>query len=130
MNDESERNYLGPERLLLELSVPFPQNVHGQLAMQGATALDPIQRFMVKAGGSFEDGRQPAAMLHLFSRSITDIVAGLQLLSHCYLQQAHSVIRPVRELRPSRPVCGRRRCGEPMDGSGDAGQGVQPAGGA
>jgi hypothetical protein len=29
--------------------------------------------------------------------SITDIVTGLQLLSHCYLQQAHSVIRPVQE---------------------------------
>lgn len=98
MNDPVESEpYLGPERLLLELSLPFPQDIHGQLAMQAAKTLDPVQRLTRKAGGSFAAGQQPTAMFHLYARSITDLVTAIHLLSHCYVQQAHSAIRPVQE---------------------------------
>jgi hypothetical protein len=60
-----------------------------------------------------------------------DIVTGLQLLSHCYLLQAHSVIRPVQENCELLDLfAADSDAAEPMDGDGDAGKGVQPAGGA
>jgi hypothetical protein len=85
-------------RLLAELDTPHAVGRREQVVEAFADALDALIALIQKAGGATKGGGELAfAINYLLARSISDLAAGIHLGTHVYLQQAHSVARPVLE---------------------------------
>lgn len=85
-------------RLLAELDVPHGEGRRQQIVDAFADGLNPLLQLLAQAGGPSKGGGEMAfAVNHLLARSISDLLAGVHLGAHIYLQQAYSVMRPVFE---------------------------------
>jgi hypothetical protein len=85
-----------PSRMLRELDWPAGEDERQQILRRFGDALDPIDRMLTRQEFTVEtDVYQRIAIIHLLSRSLSDLLAGGHLASHFYLPQAHSVLRPV-----------------------------------
>jgi hypothetical protein len=89
---------LGARDMLAELDLPVAQGKARELLDAFGDAVDPLLRFIVAAQVASPNsgpGEQTFAIFHLLARGISDLLAGAHLVSHCYLTQAYSVLRPV-----------------------------------
>lgn len=92
MHDRS----LTASRMLMELDFPAGEDDRRQILKRFGAALDPIVRMLTEPDFR-TDGNQylRVVTVHLLARSLSDLLAGGHLASHCYLPQAHSVLRVV-----------------------------------
>jgi hypothetical protein len=96
--DESSLGRLTPRKLLADLDSYVATGRRAQLVDAFAEAVEPLYDLVIAAGGRRRgDGERAFAIFHLLARSITDLIAAVHLASHAYLQQAHTLVRPVHE---------------------------------
>ena len=101
--------------MLAELDFPAAPGKHRELLDAFGEALEPLLRFVVDARTANPNtgpGEQTFAIFHLLARSLSDLLAGGHLVSHCYLTQAHRLIgapRPRVSASPRRSALTLRR---------------------
>lgn len=80
-------------RMIAELALPSA--VRAPVLKSFATAADALSVFVEGAPRRVGvPGEQAFGVFHLLTRGLTDLIAGAHLLSHCYVVQAYSVMRP------------------------------------
>jgi hypothetical protein len=81
--------------MLAELDLPSSHRTI--LLREFGSALDELAHFIERAPQrpDVHSGHQVFAIYHLLARGLTDLIAAAHLLSHCYVVQAYSVMRPV-----------------------------------
>jgi hypothetical protein len=80
-------------RMLAELD--FPSGLRAPVLRNFAAAADSLSLFVEGAARRPDvPGEQAFGIFHLLTRGLSDLVAGGHLLSHCYVVQAYSVMRP------------------------------------
>jgi hypothetical protein len=94
---DAQPDELTAARLLEHLDGPVTDGRRRDILDAFAGSLNPLFAYLVEAGGCSEDGERAFALLHLASRSISDLVAAAHLATHAYLQQAYTSMRPVHE---------------------------------
>ena len=84
------------QRLLMELSAPTGDGEWGLMAGLYGHAVQPTYDF-IRSFSRPRDGdpKQLLAVLHLINRSLSDLLVAGHLVTHRYLPQAYSVLRPV-----------------------------------
>ena len=83
-------------RMLNELDFPSGAEHRDAILAAFSETLDPIRQ-MLWAIRVRRDAhpQQKFGVVHLMTRSLSDLLAGGHLAAHCYLSQAYSVLRPV-----------------------------------
>jgi hypothetical protein len=80
-------------RMFAELN--FPSGHREPVLRNFAAATDALSLFILGARRRPKvTGEQAFGIIHLLTRGLSDLIAGAHLLSHCYVPQAYSVMRP------------------------------------
>jgi hypothetical protein len=95
MEEPSQR--ITPRKMLADLDSYVATGRRADLVDALAEAIEPLYDFVIAAGGRMQSDERTFAIFHLLTRSLTDLIAAVHLASHAYLQQAHTLIRPVHE---------------------------------
>jgi hypothetical protein len=85
------------KRMLAELDLPAFVERREDLLNAVGDSLEPLYGVIVnaRAGPTTGRGEQVFGIFYLLTRGLSDVLAGAHLVSHCYLSQAYSVMRPV-----------------------------------
>lgn len=83
-------------RMLAELDFPAGEDDRRAILHAYGDTLEPIMRVLTDVHTRLDaHAQQKFAIVHLLSRSLSDLLAGGHLASHHYLPQAYAVLRPV-----------------------------------
>jgi hypothetical protein len=87
---------LGTDQMLAELCGPAGSPAMRELVPMLTATIDPLSAFVIAADINTTNGaHQGFAVMHMAARSLSDLIAGVHLVSHGYLVQMYSVVRPV-----------------------------------
>jgi hypothetical protein len=91
-----EEQRLDAPRMLAELDFPAGEGDRRAILHAFGETLDPFQ-LLLESIELRRDAhtQQKFGIVHLMSRSVSDLLAGGHLAAHCYLPQAYCVLRPV-----------------------------------
>lgn len=95
--DESSQKRITPQKMLTDLDSYVATGRRAELVDALAEAVEALYDFVIAAGRRLQSDERTFAVFHLLARNITDVIAAVHLASHAYLQQAHTLIRPVHE---------------------------------
>jgi hypothetical protein len=93
----SPQDKVDARRLLGELDFPHAEGRRRRVIEDLADGIDALMVLFEDPGPSKGGGELAFAINYLLVRSISDLVTGIHLGSHCYLQQAHTTLRSVIE---------------------------------
>jgi hypothetical protein len=95
---ESAETRFTPRDMLAELDSCVARGRRAEILDAFTDAVTPLYSLLIAASGPHRgDGNLTHAIVHLVARSITDLIAAMHLASHGYLQQVHTLVRPVHE---------------------------------
>jgi hypothetical protein len=97
MVEPTQTRYM-PSDMLAELDSRVASGRRSDVLDAFADAAAPLYSLLVASSGPHRgDGVLTHAIVHLVSRSITDLIAAMHMASHGYLQQVNTLVRPVYE---------------------------------
>src|SRR4051794_26800913 len=96
MIEPEQQDEVDAARMLAELDFPSGAEHRDAILAAFARTLDPIRQMLgVITVRRDAPPQQKFGIVHLMTRSLSDLLAGGHLAAHCYLPQAYSVLRPV-----------------------------------
>jgi hypothetical protein len=91
-----DANPIDARRMLMELDFPAGEDDRRAILRAYADTLEPVRRVLTDVHTRLDaHTQQKFGIVHLLSRSLSDLLAGGHLASHQYLPQAYAVLRPV-----------------------------------